>query len=49
MVMVDEFDEDLMRMVWFSLSVMIGKPSGVKAQLIKYQAHFVNSSCPPVG
>ena len=35
-------------MVWLLLLVMIGKPSGVKVQLIQYQAHFANSSYPPV-
>ena len=48
MVTVDEFAEDLMRMVWLLLSVMICKPSGVKAQLMQYQVYFVNSSCSPI-
>ena len=48
MITVEEFADDLMRMVWLLLSVMMGKPSGVKVQLMQYQEHFVNYSCPPV-
>ena len=48
MLTIDLFAEDLVRMVWLLLLVMIGKPSGVKVQLIQYQAHFANSSYPPV-
>ena len=34
MITVEEFADDLMRMVWLLLSVMMGKPSGVKVQLM---------------
>ena len=35
-------------MVWLLLSVIIGKLSVVKVQLMQYQVHLVNSSCPSV-
>ena len=44
MLTVDEFAEDLIRMIWLLLLVMISNPSGVKTQLMQYQASFVNSS-----
>ena len=48
MLTVHEFAEYLMLMAWLLLSGMIGKLSNMKAQLMQHQAHFVNSSCPPV-
>ena len=47
-VTMEEVAEDLMRMVWLLLSCIIGKPSGVKSQLIQYQAHLDSSNCPHV-
>ena len=47
-VTMKEVAEDLMRMVWSLLSFIIGKPVGVKSQLMQYQAHLDSSNCPPV-
>jgi len=46
--MIEEDAEDLMRMVWLLLSIIIGKPFDVKSQLMQYQAHLDSSNCPPV-
>ena len=45
MLTVDKFADDIIRMVWLLLLVMMCKPSGMKAQLMQYQAYFVSSSC----
>ena len=45
MLTVEKFADDIIRMVWLLLLVMMGKPYGTKAQLMQYQAHFVSSSC----
>ena len=43
-VTIEEVAEDFIRMEWLLLSFMIGKPSGEKSQLMKYQAHFDSSN-----
>ena len=41
MVTVDEFADNVMRIVWLLLSVMMCKPSDMKVQLMQYQEILV--------
>ena len=47
MVIVELFTDYVIRILWVVSSIMIGSPSGVNFQIVKYQAHFLNSNWPP--
>ena len=47
MVTVDLFAEDVMQMVWLLLPIMKGNLSGVKVQLMQYQARLISSNWHP--